>query len=198
MWAHTRWQHTCETLYLNKLLCCGCSSSVLQEALLALPQQLQQQQLPANDVQDIALQIYKGLADTADTPRWMRDLLSNHPVLLVKDRGQLCFRSARSSGGNKHKHPIYLADDARLAELFAGDCCLLAVPPHDVPFLRQLLQQIQPPPLLLSRAVRRSYAAAGGSAAAVSEQWTGLLRDVMPLICRCEMMWALVFGDSDR
>jgi hypothetical protein len=98
----------------------------------------------------------------------MHDLLSNRPVLLVKDRGQLRFRSARSS--SKHEDRVYLADDAHLADLFAADCCLLAVPPDELPFLWQLLQQVQPPPLLLSRAVRRSYAAVGSSAAALSER----------------------------
>jgi hypothetical protein len=36
------------------------------------------------------------------------------------------------------------------------------------------------------------YAAAGGSAAVLSEQWTKLLQDVMPLICRCEILWVLL------
>lgn len=154
----------------------------LQEALLALPGQLQQQLLPESDVIDITLQIYAGLADTTAALPWLKELLSKQPVLLVKHRGQLRFKSA-SCG-----QPIYLEDDLQLSQLFAGDCCVLAVPPEQLPLLGKLLLQVKPRLQCLSQAVKRSYAAAGSSSSSggvMSERWTSLLRAVLPLIARC-------------
>ncbi|WIA16247.1 hypothetical protein OEZ85_012958 [Tetradesmus obliquus] len=151
----------------------------LKEALLALPCQLEEQFLPEDSVRHIALQIYTGLAaGNPATLDWLSDLLSNHPVLLVEDGQQLRFESA-SSG-----HPIYLADDSRLAQLFAAHCRMLAVKPEQLPLLAQLLQQVAPPLQNLSQSVRREYVAAGGGGGVLSDHWTGLLQAVLRLILR--------------
>jgi hypothetical protein len=161
----------------------------LQDALLALPQQLQQQLLTEEDVRDNTLQIYSDLAEMEQPPSWLRNLLNNHQVLLVEDCGQLQFKKGNNS------QPIYLADDSRLAQLFAGSCCVLAVPPEQLPQLQPLLQLVKPPLKALSVIVQRSYAAAaGGSEGVPSDEWTGLLQSVLPLISRCA--WGPLSGQT--
>ena len=139
--------------------------------------------------------IYDEAAAKVSELKWLPQLLSNHPVLLVEDQhGQLSFAAAsNSSGSNRssftnssssHGSAFFVPDAPRLAALFKGHCNLLAVAPEEVPKLQPLLDCIKPPLPPLSSSIRRSYAVSPNAESTLDSSWTARLTMALPLVAR--------------
>lgn len=149
---------------------------VLQVALLVLSQSAK----VTESVVKVTHAIYKELASAAkgQVIDWLVDLMSQHPVLLVRD-GSTC-RFVQASGG------VYVPDNEQFMQLFSGDCTMLHVPPEYVPALQPLLQCIQPALPGLSTSVQCTCQAAVEDETVVqyNERLTELLHSVWPFAAR--------------
>ena len=151
-----------------------------QEALLTFSKESPVSAATATVVQ----LIYSEAAAQAAQLKWLPQLLSTQPVLLVKGRdGSLHFTSA-SDASSSSNGAVYVPDAPRLASLFEQECQMLAVAAEKVPILRDLLECIQPPLPLLSSSVMKSYAISLNAERKLNSIWTERLKRALPLVAR--------------